>query len=76
MTMNLMLAFATLIQQSELKQSPNIGALTGQRDENGDVNRAILYILPVGVEIDGPVVTADGEDVTADVLAGAHAFGE
>lgn len=76
MTVNLMLPLPTLIQQSKLEQRPHVGAVAGKRDENRNVRRRILGVLPVGVEVNRPIVTADVEGVGRNVLPGAHALGQ
>lgn len=75
MTMNLMLPFPTLIQQRQLEQRPHIGPIASQRNKNRDVRRVILWILAVGVEVDGPLVPADGERVARDVFPDPDSFG-
>ncbi|CAL0299300.1 unnamed protein product [Lupinus luteus] len=42
MAMNLMLPLTTLINRSELKQRPYIGAVVGEGDEDGDIGGVIL----------------------------------
>lgn len=76
MAVDLMLGLAALIEKSELKEGPDIGALAGQGDEDGDVGGGILGVFAVGVEVDGPIVASDGESVGGNVLSGAHALGE
>lgn len=76
MTMNLMLPFPTLIQQRQLEQRPNIGPIASQRDEDGDVGGVILGVLAVGVEVDSPLVPADGESIAGDVFPDPDSFGE
>lgn len=76
MGMNLVLSFAALINKGELEERPYVGALAGERNEDGDIGGVVLGVLAVGVEIDGPLVAADGEVVAGDVLADADALGE
>lgn len=76
MTMHLVLLFPTLIQQSELKQSPDISAITGEGDKDGDISGIVLEVFTVGVKVDGPVVAADGESVGGEVFTGGDALGE
>ena len=76
MAMNLVLTLATLVQQGKLEQCPDIGALTGQGNENRYVSGIVLRILAVRIEIYGPLVASDGEVVAGDVLSDAHAFGQ
>lgn len=76
MAMNLMLPFPTLIKQRKLEKSPNIGAIASQSNENGDISRIILRIFPVGIEIDCPLVTSDGESVAGDVFSDPDSFGQ
>lgn len=76
MAVNLVLALSTLIKQSQLEQSPNVCPFTRQSDENGNVRRIILRIFSVGVKVDSPLMTADGEIVTGNVFPDAHALGQ
>lgn len=71
-----MLPFPTLIQQRQLEQRPNIGPIASQRDEDGDVSGVILGVLAVGVEVDSPLVPADGESVAGDVFSDPDSFGQ
>lgn len=73
---DLVLPLPALVHQRELEERPDVGAVAGQGDEDGDVRRAVLRVLPVGVEVDGPVVAPDGEDVAGDELAGPHPLGQ
>ncbi|CAH2055181.1 unnamed protein product, partial [Thlaspi arvense] len=72
--MDLVLPFPALIKQGELEESPNIGAVASQGNEDGDVGGAILRVLAVGIEIDSPLVTADGESVAGDVFPDPDSF--
>lgn len=76
MAMHLVLFLPALIDKRELEQRPDISALAGQGNEDGDVGGAVLGVLAVGVEVDGPIVAANGEVVAGDVLADPHALGE
>lgn len=76
MAMNLMPPSTALIHQRQLEQRPNVARIARQGDEERDVRGVLLRILPVGVEVDHPVVSPDGEDVALDVPPRAHAFGE
>lgn len=75
MAVNLVPLLAALVHQRQLKERPHAGALAGQGDEQGDINRVVLGVLPVGVEIDGPRVAPDLESVRRNVLADAEALG-
>lgn len=76
MTMNLMPPSPALIHQRQLEQSPNVARIARQGDEERDVGGVLLGVLPVGVEVDHPVVSVHGEDVALYVPPRAHAFGE
>ena len=76
MAMDFMLLFPTLIKKSEFKERSNIGSLTGERDKNRDIERIVFSILAIRVEVDGPLIAADGEGVARDVFPYPHAFGE
>lgn len=76
MGMDLVLPFAALINKGELEERPYVGALAGEGNEDGDIGGVVFGVLAVGVEIDGPLVAADGEVVAGDVLADADALGE
>jgi len=70
------LALAALVEQRELEERAHVGAVGRERDEYGDVVGVVLGVLPVGVEVDRPLVAADGEGLAGDVLPHAHALGE
>lgn len=74
--MNLMLSLATLINEGELEESPNIGALAGQSNKYGNIIGIIFGVFTVRVEINGPLISTDGEIIAGDVLADADALGE
>lgn len=76
MAVDLVLASSTLIEERQLEQSPNIGSLTGKGYENGNIGGMILGVLAIGVEVDRPLVAADGEIVAGDVFADADALGQ
>lgn len=67
--MDLVLTGAALVEQSELEEGAHIGALAGQRDEDGDVGGVVLGVLAVRVEVDGPLVPSHSEVVARDVLS-------
>jgi hypothetical protein len=73
---DLVLGLAALVEERELEERADVGALGGERDEDGDVGGVVLGVLPVGVEVDGPLVPADGEGLAGDVPADAHPLGE
>jgi len=72
MAMNFVLPLAALVEERELEKRPDVGAFAGQGDEDGDVGGIVLGILAVGVEVDRPVVTSDGEHVARNVLPHSH----
>lgn len=72
--MNLMLPFTALIDKREFKQRPDVGAVASQCDEDGNVGRIILNILPVGIEVNSPLIPSDGEIIAGNVLAGSHSL--
>lgn len=76
MGVNLVACAAGLVEEGELEEGAYVGALGGEGDEDGDVAGVVLVVLPVGVDVDGPVVAADGEGVAGEVPAGADALGE
>lgn len=65
-----------LIQKRQLKQSPDVSAFAGQRDEQRHVIGVVLDAFTVGVEVYGPRVPADVELLRPDVLTDPHALGE
>lgn len=65
-----------LIQQRQLEERPHVGSLAGQGNEEGHVRRIVLDALPVRVEIDRPLVPADGERVGGLVLADPDPLGQ
>lgn len=71
-----MAAAAGLVEEGEVEEGSDVDAVGGEGDEDGDVAGVVLDVLAVGVEVDGPVVSSDGEDVAGEVAAGAHALGE
>jgi hypothetical protein len=73
---DLVLALAALVEERELEERADVGALGGESNEDGDVGGVVLGVLPVGVEIDRPLVPADGEGLAGDVLADAHSLGQ
>lgn len=73
---NLVAAAAGLVEEGELEEGSDVDAVGSEGNENGDVVGVVLGVLAVGVEVDGPVVSSDGEDVAGEVAAGAHALGE
>jgi len=76
MGVDLVAGAARLVEEGELEEGADVGAVGGERDEDGDVVGVVLGVLAVRVEVDGPVVSSDGEDVACEVAAGAHALGE
>jgi hypothetical protein len=73
---DLVLALAALIKERELEEGTHVGAIGSEGDEDGDVDGVVLGVLPVGVEVDRPLVSAHGEGLAGDVLPHAHALGE
>ncbi|GLT61306.1 hypothetical protein SLA2020_340250 [Shorea laevis] len=76
MAMDLVLAFAALVHERQFEQGSDIGALAGERDEDGHIGGIVLGVLAVGVEVDRPLVPSDREIVTRDVLPHPHALGQ
>lgn len=74
MAVDLVLALAALVEERELEEGADVGAVAGEGDEDGDVGGVVLRVLAVGVEVDGPVVATDGEGVAGDVLAHPRAL--
>lgn len=71
-----MVILARSIEERKLEEGADVGAIAGEGYEEGDVGGAVLRILAVGVEIHGPVVATDGEDVGGDVLSDADALSQ
>lgn len=71
-----MASAARLVEEGELEECAHVGAVGSEGDEDGDVGTVVLGVLTVGIEVDGPVIASDGEDVAGEVVAGAHALGE
>lgn len=76
MGVDLVAGAAGLVEEGKLEEGADVGTLGGEGDKHGDVAGVVLVVLPVRVEVDGPVVAADGEGVTGEVPAGADALGE
>lgn len=76
MAVDFVFALTALIHKRQLKQRPHVRTLAGQRDENGDVHRRILDILPIRVEVNRPIVTTDAKSVAGDVFTGAYTLGQ
>lgn len=72
--MNLVLLLTALIDKRELEERSDVGALAGERDEDRNVSGIVLRVLPVGVEVNRPLVTSDGENVARNVLPHSHAL--
>ena len=53
--MHLVLPIPALVEQRELKQGADVGALGGERDEDGDVGGVVLWVLAVRVEVYRPL---------------------
>lgn len=73
---DLVLPFAALVNQGQLEQRPYISAFAGEGDEHGDVGRVVLGVLPIGIEVDRPLVPADGEIFAGYVFPHSHALGK
>lgn len=65
-----------LIQKRQFEQSPDVGAVAGQSDEQRHVIGVVLDALAVRVEIYRPRVAADHKRFGPDVLSDPHALGE
>lgn len=76
MGMNLMFPFTTLIKEGEFKERSHIGAFTRQSDEDRDISRIIFRVFAIGVKINCPLVTGNGEIVAGDVLADTDTLGK
>lgn len=76
MAMDLMLALSTLVEQGELEEGSDIGALAGEGDEDRHVKGVVFCILAIRVEVDRPLVTSHCEGVAGDIFARPHALGE
>ena len=64
----------TLIHQTQLKQRPNIGPLTSQRDKQRDISPIILRTLPIRVKINCPQMPSDEKRVGRHVFPNPHPF--
>lgn len=71
-----MAASSRLVEEGELEERADVSAVGGEGDEDGDVVGVVIGALSVGVEVDGPVVPSDCEDVAGDEAAGTHALVE
>lgn len=69
-----MVILAGAIEEGELEEGADVGTLAGEGYEKGDVGRSVLGVLAVGVEVDRPVMAADGEHVGGDVLSDPDAL--
>nr|GMD68274.1 hypothetical protein KK1_010315 [Ipomoea batatas] len=65
---------ATLIQQSQLKQRPDISRITRQSNEKRHISSIILRTLTIGVKVNRPIIPADGERLGGNVFPNSHAF--
>lgn len=68
MAVDLVLGLAALVEEGELEEGADVGAVAGEGDEDGDVGGVVLGVLAVGVEVDRPLVAPDGEVLAGDVL--------
>lgn len=76
MAMHLMLPFAALIDKGQLEQRPDIRTFAGERDEDGDVSRVILWVFAVRVEVYGPLKPTHCEIIARNVLSNPHALSQ
>lgn len=76
MAMDLVVVLAALVQQRELEERPDVGALASERDEERDVGGVVLGALAVRVEVDRPSESPHREGFGGDVLADPHALGQ
>lgn len=67
---------ATLIQKGQLEKRPNVGAIAGKRDEEGNIGGIVLRALPIRVEINRPIVTTHRENIRSYVLPDPDSLGE
>ena len=74
MAMNLVIIPTILVQKRELKERPDIGTLTRQRNEEWYIGGIILIALAIRVEVDGPSIAIDDEGIRSDELSDPHAF--
>lgn len=74
--MDLVPPSVALVQERQLEQSPNVGAVAGERDEERDVGGVVLRALTVGIEVNRPLVAADHERIGSYVFSDPHALGE
>lgn len=74
MAMNLMLPFTALIDKCEFKQRSHIGTVASQCDEYGDIGWIILNILPIWIEVDGPLIPSNSKIIASNVFAGSHSL--
>jgi len=65
---NLVLTIPALVEQRELEQSADVGALGGEGDEDGDVGGVVLGVLAVRVEVYRPLVPSHRERLAGDVF--------
>ena len=72
MAVHLVLLLAALVQESELEESAHVGAVAGEGDEDGDVERAVLGILAIRVKVDRPLVAPHREGFAGHVFSGPH----
>ncbi len=76
MAVDFVVPVPTLVHHGQLEQSPHVGAVASERDENRDVHRIVLGVFTVGVKVNRPVVTAHRESVAHYVLTHTHPFGQ
>lgn len=76
MGVDLVLGVGALIDEGQLEEGSDVGALGSKSDEDGDVGGVVLGVFAVRVEVDGPLVTSNGEVLAGDVLSDADSFGE
>ena len=67
--MNLVLGRASLVEEGKFKESTDVGAFTGESDEDRDIGGVVFGVLPIRVEIDGPLVTSNREILARYVLS-------
>ena len=74
MAMDLVLGVGALVNESQLEEGADIGAVAGEGDEDGDVSGVVFGVFTVRVEVNCPLVTSHREVLAGDVLPNTHSL--
>ena len=72
--MNLVLSFLAYVEQSEIEQRTNVGALGMECNEDRDISGIIFGVPTIREKVYGPLEPSHYESLTHDVFPNAHSF--